>query len=147
VGPHFRFNPQQEGDLGARLEATFKGLFKQGAEKTIIVASDVPDISAVDIEQAFSALDKADMVIGPCTDGGYYLIGLKRLYPELFTGIDWSTNAVYRQTLIAANKLGLRIHSLHQLDDVDTEDDLRRWLAKSGLPENTTVLNLQREEA
>ena len=128
AGAAFHFMPQAEGDLGMRIEAAFNHVFRQGARKAVIVASDVPDLSADDIQGAINALDSYDLVIGPTNDGGYYLLGMKRLHSELFHGITWSTTAVYEETLKVGEALGLKVYCLRALDDIDTEDDLYRWL-------------------
>ena len=131
VGSGFRLYPQAGGDLGERLEAAFRDQFKLGIKKVIAVASDVPDLSAPDIEEAVAALDKTDLVIGPNTDGGYYLIGMADFHPALFYNISWSTEVVYQQTLSIAARLGLNVYKLRSLDDIDTEGDLLRWQARS----------------
>jgi rSAM/selenodomain-associated transferase 2/rSAM/selenodomain-associated transferase 1 len=118
---------QPEGDLATRLERGFATAFKQGATKAVLVASDVPGISSPVLEQAFNALARHDVVIGPSTDGGYYLIGLKRRQPQLFRNITWSTAVVLDQTLKAAEKSGLSVFLLPPLQDIDTADDWRRW--------------------
>ncbi len=120
---------QPEGGLTTRLENGFTVAFKQGAGKVVIVASDVPGISSNILDQAFNALARHDVVIGPSTDGGYYLIGLKHRYPQLFRDIAWSTPAVLEQTLRAAEKSGLSVLLLPPLQDIDTADDWCQWLA------------------
>ncbi len=131
AGRSFRFKPQVNGVLGEKLKTIFRDQFEKGFKKVIITATDVPDLTVDDIEEAFSALKEADLVIGPSFDGGYYLIGMNELYPSLFDGVAWSTDAVYDQTVSSAGELGLRVHNLRILDDIDTEDDLRRWQRKS----------------
>jgi rSAM/selenodomain-associated transferase 2/rSAM/selenodomain-associated transferase 1 len=126
----FCFRPQIGKDLGARLKMAFRDQFRSGMKRVIAVATDVPDLSAADIEEAVAALKGADLVIGPSADGGYYLIGMTEFHPSLFDSISWSTEIVYEQTLAAAGKLRLKVHSLRRLDDIDTEGDLRRWESK-----------------
>lgn len=131
AGPVFHFMPQVEGDLGTRIEAAFNYVFRQGARKAIIVASDVPDLSAGIIRNAISALTDNDIVIGPTNDGGYYLLGMNGIHSDLFRGVTWSTTKVYDETLGIVEYLGLRVHCLRTLDDIDTEEDLHRWLDAS----------------
>ncbi len=100
--------------------------------KVVIVASDVPDLSARIMTDAINSLDNSDVVIGPCYDGGYYLIGMKELHEELFHGISWGTERVYQQTLDAAKENGLTVNQLPILIDIDTEADLRRWSEADG---------------
>jgi rSAM/selenodomain-associated transferase 1 len=133
AGPSFRLRPQVGGDLGRKLKLIFRVQFRSGARKVIVVATDVPEIAALDIEEAFHSLDEADLVLGPSVDGGYYLIGMTEFHPRLFQDISWSTDVVYKQTFAAAQELGLKVHSLRCLEDVDTEDDLRRWQRRAEL--------------
>ena len=93
----------------------------------VLIGTDCPDLNAQLIAEAFQALGEHDLVLGPAIDGGYYLIGLRRLIPELFTGIPWSTSAVLRQTLRIAQKLELAVAQLPLLSDVDRPEDLPIW--------------------
>jgi glycosyltransferase A (GT-A) superfamily protein (DUF2064 family) len=77
--------------------------------------------------QAFQALDRHDLVIGPARDGGYYLIGLRRFVPELFIGISWSTNEVLQQTQNIIQRLELAVAYLPLLSDIDRPEDLSLW--------------------
>jgi rSAM/selenodomain-associated transferase 1 len=131
VGSRFRLIPQAEGDLGQRLHQSFRGFLKGGFGKAIIMASDVPDLSKDIMNDAVSALDNHDLVIGPCNDGGYYLIGMKKPRGELFKGISWSTDKVLEQTLTIADEQGLSVFSLNTLRDIDTGDDLKEWVRSS----------------
>ncbi|MCJ7515173.1 MAG: TIGR04282 family arsenosugar biosynthesis glycosyltransferase, partial [Dehalococcoidia bacterium] len=123
----FKVAVQEGKSLGERLGNAFSRIFENGARKVVIVASDVPDLSAKIMKEAINGLDNSDVVIGPCYDGGYYLIGMKELHKELFTGISWGTERVYRQTLDSAKSNGLTILRMPILIDIDTEADLRRW--------------------
>ncbi|MFC1918339.1 TIGR04282 family arsenosugar biosynthesis glycosyltransferase [Chloroflexota bacterium] len=127
AGSRFRFSPQVQGNLGKRIDDAFRTVFDRGTRKAIIVASDVPDLSAEIIDDAASKLDEYDIVIGPCRDGGYYLLGMNKFYRQLFQGIAWSTGQVYRQTLYNAKEMDLKAYSLPCLTDIDTEEDLRQW--------------------
>ena len=127
VGSCFSLCAQDGGNLSTRLEKAFRKRFKAGAVKVIALATDVPDLATSDIEEAVCALDTSDLVIGPSTDGGYYLIGMTEFHEALFTSISWSTERVYGQTIAAAQRLGLNVYNLRNLDDIDTEADYRRW--------------------
>jgi len=131
AGPRFQFIPQVKGGLGKRLVNAFHEVFGRGAQKVIILASDVPGLSADIIDEAIKSLDRYDVVIGPCHDGGYYLMGMKNLYRRLFQGISWSTGHVYQQTLHNAEEGRLTVYALPVLTDIDTEDDLRQWASKT----------------
>jgi rSAM/selenodomain-associated transferase 1 len=128
----FKVEVQEGESLGQRLCKTFSRVLESGALKVVIVASDVPDLSASVMTEAISSLDNSDVVIGPCYDGGYYLIGMKELRQQLFHDISWGTELVYQQTLDAARKNGLTVRQLPILIDIDTEADLRRWSEAGG---------------
>jgi len=125
--PSWIARAQGEGDLGARMDRAFHDAFRSGASKAVIIGSDCPSISFEDIEQAWGALDGADLVLGPATDGGYWLIGLKKQQSNLFKGIEWSSERVMAQTTEWAKELGLRIYLLRELMDVDTLADWQRY--------------------
>jgi rSAM/selenodomain-associated transferase 1 len=128
AGPGFSYLPQAEGNLGKRLEQAFSGLFGKGMDKVIILASDTPDITYGIINDSIEALDRHDIVIGPSFDGGYYLLGMKKQYGELFRGILWSTEKVLGQTMSNIEALKLDVYNLIELRDIDTEEDLRKWV-------------------
>ena len=88
--------------------------------------SDGPTLPLACLEEAFSALYREDITLGPGHDGGYYLIGMKRPHPELFQGIAWSTEQVVPQTLDICHHLGLSVHLLPEWYDVDVAADLER---------------------
>ena len=146
AGRRFKCQAQPGGDLTMRLENVFKTAFDKGMSKVVIVASDVPDISAGIFGQAFATLARHDVVIGPSTDGGYYLIGLKRNYSQLLSKIDWGTSAVLNQTLKAAKNLGLSVHLLPPLQDIDTADDWRRWQGIQTANLKPSKLNMPRPD-
>ena len=121
--------PQGTGDLGDRLSRISRRLFSQGYRKLVILASDTPHLPQECIHRAFSRLDETDVVLGPCDDGGYYLVGSRVHAPALFEGIAWSTSAVLEQTTGRAEDAGLSWEVLPSCYDIDTIDDLRRLVA------------------
>jgi rSAM/selenodomain-associated transferase 1 len=129
LGHQFCFVAQSGGELGDRIEHAFGTVFSHGSEKAVIVATDVPDLTHDIMDKAIKALDSCDLVIGPSHDGGYYLLGMKKLHRELFEDIPWSTERVYSETLLRVKAQGLSSQILPSLRDIDTEDDLRQWLA------------------
>ena len=131
LGEDVALMPQAAGDLGRRMDSAL-GAALEIASAACVVGTDVPDLSARVVQEAFEGLEKADLVIGPSEDGGYYLLALKRPCPELFEGMPWSTPDVLRRTLAAARRLGLRVGTLETLRDVDTPADLRLSLGTSG---------------
>jgi rSAM/selenodomain-associated transferase 1 len=139
VGQHFEFEVQVGADLGERMENAFSLLFSHGAQKAILVGTDVPDLSAHIMDDAVNGLDTCDVVIGPCQDGGYYLLGIKELHEELFKDIPWSTGEVFDRTLDKVAALGLTLRHLPTLADIDTEEELRRWFESSRTGPNDPV--------
>jgi rSAM/selenodomain-associated transferase 1 len=126
VSNGFRLVAQRGADLGERLANALAHHFDLGYRRVAIMNSDGPTLPLACLEEAFSALDRADVTLGPGHDGGYYLIGMKRPYPELFQGIAWSTEQVIPQTLAIARRLGLAVHCLSRWYDVDVGEDLPR---------------------
>lgn len=119
----FRKSLQKGKDLGERMENAFKGRFLDGFEKIIIIGSDLYDLEKADLEQAFQKLDKSDFVLGPAKDGGYYLLGMKSLSPQVFRRKSWGTSTVLRETL--EDLKGQKIAFLEERNDIDTFDDIK----------------------
>ena len=123
--------PQGIGDLGARLHRAFESARATGAERVVVIGSDCPDVSVADIEAAWEALQSHEVVLGPARDGGYWLVGLNAPRANLFEGIAWSTDTVFAETVARCRNAGLRVRLLRQLDDIDTEEDWRRFTSKA----------------
>lgn len=128
---------QTGDDLGARMDQAFKEVFALGYQRALLVGTDVPSLPASYYGQAFSLLSDHDLVLGPSFDGGYYLIGLKRPIPDLFTGIPWSTDQVFSLTRTRADALGLKTALLPTCRDVDTIEDLLVLIEEKGLSART----------
>ncbi len=124
----FELVPQRGGDLGQRLSALLTALVERGHAGAIALDSDSPTLPMAYVADAAKVLagGRCDVVLGPCEDGGYYLVGLRSPQPALFEGIPWSTDAVFAMTLDKARARGLSVHVLPRWFDVDTEGDLRR---------------------
>jgi uncharacterized protein len=118
---------QGNGDLGARIERSLVNAFNQKAEQVIIIGIDCPGVNAPILATAFAKLRHSHLVLGPALDGGYYLIGLQKPIPELFTNINWGTAQVLAETVDIAQKLNLSIDYLHPLADIDRPEDLKNW--------------------
>jgi rSAM/selenodomain-associated transferase 1 len=127
LGSSLVYRQQSQGDLGYRMASAFQASFMAGMTDVVLIGTDCPDLNAPLMAKAFQLLRQHDLVLGPAIDGGYYLIGLRRLIPELFTGIPWSTAEVLPQTLRIAQKLGLAVAKLPLLSDVDRPEDLSVW--------------------
>ncbi len=115
---------QKGNDLGERMYNAFVSTFLNKYKKAIIIGSDCIDLSAAVIEDAYLLLDDRDVVIGPAKDGGYYLLGMKKLHQCLFNNISWSTSQVLEQTLATCKSQHLNYTLLPTLSDIDTENDL-----------------------
>ncbi|TAD81899.1 MAG: glycosyltransferase [Oscillatoriales cyanobacterium] len=124
LGTEIVYHQQSEGDLGARMLAAFQKSFNLGIEKVAIIGTDCPKLKQQMLAKAFDDLSDKDLVLGPAKDGGYYLIGLRCLIPELFDGIHWGSNEVFADTLAIAKNLGLNIGILPTLVDIDRPEDL-----------------------
>jgi rSAM/selenodomain-associated transferase 1 len=124
----FQLIPQTGEDLGARLENTFRELFRQGYDHVAAVSTDSPDLPPEYVQEAFTGLDEAPVVLGPCPDGGYYLIGLTTVIPGLFRDMPWSTERLVSETEARAQRVGAGILRLPEWYDVDTATDLDRLI-------------------
>jgi rSAM/selenodomain-associated transferase 1 len=118
--------PQRGHDLGDRLLSAFEQAHAAGYERCVIMSSDSPNLPLTNLVLAFEQLDTTPVVLGPCDDGGYYLIGLRQPQPTLFQDIAWSTEVVYRQTVERSAAAGLEVATLPTWYDIDTNADLER---------------------
>lgn len=125
------FNCQlQNGEnLGDRMEHAFTFVLNEGYRQCIIIGSDCPGITVEIVDSAFENLHSKEIIIGAAEDGGYYLLGLKKMYSSLFRNKNWSTKSVFSDTLLDIKKLGLSYHTMPVLKDVDEEKDIpTEWL-------------------
>jgi len=129
LGPDLEYRRQADGDLGQRMAAVLIALHRQG-RPVCLIGSDCPDLTTVILEEAFSALERNDFVLGPSHDGGYYLVGCRpacdqTLLPRLFEDITWGRDDVLARTLDRIRTFGATAHLLPRLHDIDTPEDLR----------------------
>lgn len=115
---------QPEGDLGARLASAFERAFDLGFERVAAVGTDAPHVDPGWIDGSFERLREVPLVLGPTTDGGYWLIGLSARAPGLFQGMRWGTRHVLDETRRRAEHLGLELAELQETFDVDRPEDL-----------------------
>lgn len=135
LGAGLNYIPQNEGNLGSKMHRAFAHAFQQGYHKAVIIGSDLPTLDQFHVQEAFRQLETHDAVLGPTEDGGYYLIALKSLHPELFANVPWSTGQVLSQTLENARRAKLRIAQLNPEADLDTFPDVRRLWKQLHQPE------------
>jgi len=127
LGDQVTFICQSEGDLGHRLQTALHQGFTTGLQRIIIIGSDCPALDESHITQAFSLLRAHDVVIGPATDGGYYLIGLNQVHSALFEDIPWGSDRVFSLTKAIAQQQNLSVALLTPLSDIDRPEDLPLW--------------------
>jgi uncharacterized protein len=127
LGADLTYQPQCDGDLGDRMQHACQTAFTVGADAVILIGTDCPDLEAALLATACQQLQTHDLVIGPASDGGYYLIGLQRFMPELFRNMPWSTSTVLSNTLAIARQNHLATYLLPVLTDVDYPQDLPVW--------------------
>ncbi|MFC1561751.1 TIGR04282 family arsenosugar biosynthesis glycosyltransferase [candidate division KSB1 bacterium] len=123
-GPNVIIRTQKGNDLGSRMMNTFAETFKAGYENTVIIGSDCPGITFGTVRRAVRSLKNNRVVIGPSEDGGYYLIGMSRLVPELFCDMEWSTENVFRQTVSRLDAMEITCSLLEKKYDIDSFHDL-----------------------
>jgi rSAM/selenodomain-associated transferase 1 len=125
VRERFALAPQADGDLGRRLSSFLGEQLAFGAGSIVVLGSDSPTVPVAYVEQAFAELERADVVLGPATDGGYYLIGCARRVPPIFDEISWSGPTVLAETVARLAEPAWRLALLPPWYDVDDLDDWR----------------------
>lgn len=130
LAPDFELIPQRGGDLGERLDNSLTHCLANGFQRAVIVDSDSPTLPGEYLSRAFALLSSADVVLGPCEDGGYYLIGLRRPAPRLLRDVKMSTPTVTRDTIALAHEAGLTVARLPTWYDIDTVSELERLRAE-----------------
>lgn len=126
LDPDAQLVVQPELDFGARVAAGFGALFDAGLGPVVFVGADMPHLAPELLDEAFDALTRTDVVLGPCEDGGYYLIGLAAERPRLLDGVRWSTAHTLADTVARAQAHRLSVHLTPESFDVDELADLRR---------------------
>lgn len=129
VPKNFKLFYQYGENLGDKLINIFRDNLAKGYEAVSVIDSDTPDLTRFIMLKSFDVLFSchADVVFGPCIDGGYYLVGMKNNHPEIFKNIPWSRRNVLSVSLQKAEQLGLSVGLLPQHNDIDTHEDLFRF--------------------
>jgi rSAM/selenodomain-associated transferase 1 len=142
LGHNLSLRPQQGRNLGERMATAFYETFAQGFQQVLLLGTDFPDLPDSFVDEAFKHLPHHDAVIGPAVDGGYYLIGFNShtFLAEIFDDMPWGTADVYQRTLTVFSIKGCKIHVLPKWCDIDTYQDLERFI-KTNLRHQTTALN------
>ncbi len=123
--PGYTKRKQNGNDLGERMHNSFKELFDQGFTRIIIIGSDCFQLKTENLEEAVALLESNAAVIGPASDGGYYLLGLTKFYPDLFINKPWSTDQVFEKTIKDLINQGISYALLEELSDIDDVTDLK----------------------
>jgi rSAM/selenodomain-associated transferase 1 len=133
LAPGVQLGPQGGGNLGCRMQRQLQRAFQAGAERVIVIGTDLPALETSDLDAAAEALLRAPLVLGPARDGGYWLIGLnrsgfRRAGSRLMSGIPWGSDQVLQRSLAAAAARQLQAVLLRQQNDLDEPSDLEDWL-------------------
>jgi hypothetical protein len=130
--PELTVTHQCEGNIGLRMMDAMDKAFEQGAEKAVLIGSDIPGITWDIVEQAFAVIDEETVALGPAKDGGYYLVGMQKPGVDVFRDIPWSTANVLACTISNITQQGRLPGFVPMLQDIDYIEDLRRWQASFG---------------
>ena len=125
----WEYVPQVQDDLGVRMREALVQQLDAGASATVLIGTDIPSLPVHHITQAFDLLRTVDVVLGPSTDGGYYLVGVSKSIPEIFEGVEWSTSSVLAQTIDRVQRAGNTLGLVPPWFDVDTPEELYLLLA------------------
>jgi len=129
----YSFLPQKGKNLGERMKNSFQHAFSEGFHRVILLGSDIPDLPNIYLTAAFYSLEEYTGVIGPCSDGGYYLIGFSEVafQPSVFDQITWSTPKVFEETMQQCTNAGISMALLPEWSDIDTLDDLKEFILRN----------------
>lgn len=125
----WQYVPQVQDDLGARMREALVQQLDAGASAAVLIGTDIPSLPTRHITRAFDLLRAKDVVLGPSTDGGYYLVGISKPMPEIFEDVEWSTSSVLAQTIDRVQRAGHTLGLVPPYFDVDTPDELDFLLA------------------
>ena len=131
VGRDFLYVVQAGENLGERMQHAFERTFADGAKRSVVIGTDIPELDSSILDSAFKQLPNHDIVLGPSTDGGYYLLGMNPPIKQVFVGIEWSTEKVLQQTLDCLESLRLSYTLLSEFADVDTVEDYQLYLTRT----------------
>lgn len=137
------FFSQEGKDLGEKMFHAICHVLRQGYEAVVLTGADLPLMTTEHLESGFSALEDADIVIGPTSDGGYYLVGMKQTHREIFENQSYGGATVLENTIAAAKEAGLTVALAKTCDDVDTPEDLHRLMTQLS-PETATYRYLRK---
>ena len=148
LGHEFSYIPQAGEDLGERMKLSFLRCFSEGVRSVVLIGSDIPDLPARIVDEAFRALDKYEAVIGPSVDGGYYLLGFKQdtFNGDVFMGLSWGAEMVFQETMNILHIAGALVHVLPVWWDIDKPQDIGALIKNNedtGFADSKTMLYLK----
>ena len=115
-----------EADLGAGMLHAFREVFHLDYKKASLIGADIPDLSIDIVQHSFDLLSDKDIVFGPAQDGGYYLVGMRRLVKEIFQNVPWSSDVTLQKSVKQADRYGYSVGFTQMLCDIDTIEDIRK---------------------
>lgn len=121
------FEVQKGDDLGQRMYVAIRDILEKGYEKCVLIGTDIPEIQAKYLKEAFAALDHYDVVFGPTADGGYYLTGMKKPLAETFEKQSYGHGSVLENTIASLESKGISAGVITELEDMDTREDLTAY--------------------
>jgi rSAM/selenodomain-associated transferase 2/rSAM/selenodomain-associated transferase 1 len=128
LGKDLSCETQGEGDLGKKMKRAIQESLDEGFEGVVAVGTDCPEVDGKILGKAFASFKDSPIVIGSAHDGGYYLIGMKKMFPFIFEDIDWGTDRVFHQTIQKLRQSGLEPAILETLHDIDRPEDYGFWM-------------------
>lgn len=120
----YRKQVQVGRNYGERMQHSFSWAFQSGYTNVCVIGTDCHGLTSEIIIKAFEFLDEGEAIIGPAKDGGYYLLGMNKIYPELFAGKSWGSYTVLDDTLQDFDRLELQYGKLPVLVKVNEKSDL-----------------------
>ena len=141
------FFPQEGADLGEKMYRAICRVLNTGYGEVILTGADLPLLTAAHIKSGFGSLKNADIAMGPTSDGGYYLVGMKQPHRAIFENQSYGGTAVLENAVAAAGAAGLSVALAMLCDDVDTPEDLRALWSRLS-PESAThryLMKLKKE--
>jgi rSAM/selenodomain-associated transferase 1 len=133
-GNNYQYKAQSGADLGCRMKNAFLAEFAAGFKLIVLIGSDCPDLPLDIIEESFKELENTSgIVIGPSTDGGYYLIGFRKdaFCPDIFSGVEWGSPSVFAKTMNILQPKEHQLTILPKWRDIDRRDDLDDLIKRS----------------
>ena len=131
-GASYEFVPQTGDNLGDRMGNAFRHVFGKNYKKAVLVGTDIPDVSKKIIDEALGLLDENEYVINPTFDGGFYLLGMKDQYTDLWQIEEYGNAGVFEATMNKLNACGIRTAVGTRLQDIDTKEDLHEYYVSHG---------------